>query len=158
MTKVTWPPRLHIYMVKHPSKSSSPEQVVRFPRDLVCNIRDSGPSQFVQMMILGWTCPILRRGQIWSCVCLNWFNFYTASIWQNHTIKRRFINISYCIVNSQHVRKRSNPVKPFSNLHFFLHFYLSVVQHRCCICSNCVLVIIINFIIIVHTGDTSESM
>ena len=32
---------------------SSPEPVDRFPRDLVCSIRDSGPSEFVQMMILG---------------------------------------------------------------------------------------------------------
>ena len=38
---------------KNPSKTSSPKPVDRFPRDLVCSTSDSGPSQFVQMMILG---------------------------------------------------------------------------------------------------------
>ena len=38
---------------KNPSKSSSPETVDRFQRDLVCSITVPGPSQFVQMMNLG---------------------------------------------------------------------------------------------------------
>ena len=38
---------------KNPSKSSSPEPVDRFLRDLVCSITVSGQSQFVQMMNLG---------------------------------------------------------------------------------------------------------
>ena len=37
-----WPSRP--YMVKTLQKSSSPELVGRFPRNLVCSIRDSGPS------------------------------------------------------------------------------------------------------------------
>ena len=36
-------------MVKTLQKSS-PEPAGRFPRNLVCSIRDSSPSQFVQMM------------------------------------------------------------------------------------------------------------
>ena len=35
---------------KNPSKSSSPEPAGRFSRNLVCNIGDSSPSKFVQMM------------------------------------------------------------------------------------------------------------
>ena len=38
---------------KSPLKSSSPEPEGRLPWDLVCSIRDVGPTKFVQMMILG---------------------------------------------------------------------------------------------------------
>ena len=50
-----WPPRP--YMVKTLQKSSSPEPEGRWPWDLVCSIGVVGPTKFVQMMILGWSCP-----------------------------------------------------------------------------------------------------
>ena len=43
-------------------QKSSPELVDQFPWNLVCCILDSSPSQFVQMMNLGWTWPILWQG------------------------------------------------------------------------------------------------
>ena len=33
--------------------------------DLVCSIRDVGPTSFAQMMNLGWPWPTLWQGQIW---------------------------------------------------------------------------------------------
>ena len=38
---------------KNPLKSSSPEPESRWALDFVCSSGDVGPSQFVQMMILG---------------------------------------------------------------------------------------------------------
>ena len=52
MTKMAARPIL--YMVKTFQKSSSPEPVGRFPRNLVCSIGDSSPSKFAQMMTIGW--------------------------------------------------------------------------------------------------------
>ena len=43
-------------------KSSSLEPVGRLPWNLVCSIEDSGPSLFIQIMILGWPWPILCQG------------------------------------------------------------------------------------------------
>ena len=38
-------------------KISSPEPEGQWPWDLVCSIGDVGPTNFVQMMILGWPWP-----------------------------------------------------------------------------------------------------
>ena len=54
MTKMTAMPMY----AKTLQKSSSPEPPARLPWNLVCSIGDSGPSQFVQMMTLGWPWPI----------------------------------------------------------------------------------------------------
>ena len=43
----------HMTKVKTLQKSSSPEPMDRFPRNLVCSIGDSSPSLFVQMTTLG---------------------------------------------------------------------------------------------------------
>ena len=42
---------------KNPLKYSSPEPEGWWLWDLVCNILDVGPTNFVQMMILGWPWP-----------------------------------------------------------------------------------------------------
>ena len=53
---------------KNLKKSSSPEP--KWPRNLVCSIRCSSATKFLQMMILSWHWPILRQGQIWSLMLL----------------------------------------------------------------------------------------
>ena len=55
-----WPPRP--YIIKTLQKSSFLEPAGSFPRNLVCSIRDSCQSYFVQMMTLEWPWPILRQG------------------------------------------------------------------------------------------------
>ena len=49
-------------------KKSSPEPKGRWPWNLVCNIRYTSTTKFVQKMTLGWPWPILRQGQIWSVI------------------------------------------------------------------------------------------
>ena len=64
MVLVTWPRwPLRPYLVKTLSKSSTQEPKSRWPRDLVCSIRDVGPTKFIQMMILSWPWPTKRQGQ-----------------------------------------------------------------------------------------------
>ena len=55
---------------KNPLKSS-PEPEGQWPWDLVCSIRDVGPTKFVHMMILCWPWPTLRQGQIYFLMHLN---------------------------------------------------------------------------------------
>ena len=52
-------------MVKTLQKSSSPEPLDRFPRNLVCSIGDSCPSLFVQMM--AWVDLDLFYGKVKFC-------------------------------------------------------------------------------------------
>ena len=67
MTKMASMP---IY-VKSLKKSSSLESKSWWPWKLVCSIRCSSPTKFVQMMTLGWHCPILWQGQIVRlCFCM----------------------------------------------------------------------------------------
>ena len=66
MTKMTTMP---IYG-KNLKKSSSPEPKSQWPWNLVCSIRCSSTTKFVQMMTLGWPWPILWRGQIWFLMIL----------------------------------------------------------------------------------------
>ena len=54
-------------MVK-PKKSLQPKGW--WPWELVCSIRYSSTSKFVQVMTLGWPWPILRQSQIWSPMLL----------------------------------------------------------------------------------------
>ena len=51
-------------------KYSSLELKGRWPWNLVCSIKYSSTTKFVQMMPLGWPWPILRQGQIWSPMLL----------------------------------------------------------------------------------------
>ena len=51
---------------KNLKKSSSLEPKGLWPWILVCIIRCSSTNRFAQMMVLGWPCPILWQGQIWS--------------------------------------------------------------------------------------------
>ena len=51
-------------------KKSFPEQIGRWPWNLVCSIRCLSTTKFVQMMTLGCPWPILRQGQIWSLMLL----------------------------------------------------------------------------------------
>ena len=67
VTTPRWPPCS--YMVKI-FKKSSQEPKGRWPWNLVCSIRCSSTTKFVQMMNLGWPWPILRQGQIWSLMLL----------------------------------------------------------------------------------------
>ena len=54
-----------LYMYgKFLQKSSSPEPNCQWPCGLVFSIGALGPSQFVQMMTVGWPWPILRQCQI----------------------------------------------------------------------------------------------
>ena len=55
---------------KNLKKSSSPELKGQWPWKLVCSIRSSSTTKFVQMMILSWPWPILWQGQIWSLILL----------------------------------------------------------------------------------------
>ena len=45
--------------------SSSLEPKGQWSWDLVCSIRDVGPTRFAQMINLGWPWPSLWQGQIW---------------------------------------------------------------------------------------------
>ena len=45
---------------------SSPEAMDPWPWNLVCSIFYASTTKIVQMMTLGWPCPILRQSQIWS--------------------------------------------------------------------------------------------
>ena len=56
----------HAHIWKKPKKSASLELKRRWSWNLVCSIRRSSTTKFVQMMTLGWPWPILRHGQIWS--------------------------------------------------------------------------------------------
>ena len=82
MFLVTWPRWLPCpYMVKTLLKSSSPEPEGRWPLDLVCSIRDVGPTKFVQTMILGWPWPTKRQGQICFLMYLNGIFFEKLIFW-----------------------------------------------------------------------------
>ena len=50
--------------------SSSLEPKGLWSWNLVCSIRCSSITKFIQMMTLGWPWPILRQGQIWSFMLL----------------------------------------------------------------------------------------
>ena len=50
--------------------SSSPEPKSQWPWNLVCSIKCSSTTKFVQLMTLGWPWPVLRQGQIWSLMLL----------------------------------------------------------------------------------------
>ena len=41
-----------------------------WPWNLICSIKCSNPSKFVQIFTVGWPWPILRQGQIWSLMLL----------------------------------------------------------------------------------------
>ena len=51
---------------KNLKKSSSPEPKDQWPWNMVCSIVYGSTTKIVQFMILGWSWPILRQGQIWS--------------------------------------------------------------------------------------------
>ena len=51
-------------------KSSSLEPKGQWRWNLICSIRWSSTTKFVQLMTLGWPWPILRQGQIWSIMFL----------------------------------------------------------------------------------------
>ena len=55
---------------KNLKKSSSLEPKGRWPWNLVCSIWCSSTSNFVQLMTLGWSWPILWQGQIWALMLL----------------------------------------------------------------------------------------
>ena len=55
---------------KNLKKFSSPEPKGWWPWNLVCSIRCSSTTKFVQMMILDWPLPILRQDQICSLMLL----------------------------------------------------------------------------------------
>ena len=62
MVLVTWPrwsPRPYVVNSKYLLKIffSSPEPEGQWPWDLVCSIGDVWPTEFVQMMMLGWPWP-----------------------------------------------------------------------------------------------------
>ena len=52
---------------------------------LGASIGDSGPSQFVQMMTLGWPCPILQQGQICSLMLL-----YGKKLLESHLMEETY--------------------------------------------------------------------
>ena len=51
-------------------KKSSPEPKDWWPSNLICSIRYSCTTKFVEMMTLGWPWHILQQGQIWSLMLL----------------------------------------------------------------------------------------
>ena len=51
-------------------KTSSPEPKGRCLWNLVCSIKCSSTTKFVQLTTLGWPWTILRQGQIWSLMLL----------------------------------------------------------------------------------------
>ena len=51
--------------LKKLKKSSSPEAIDWWPCNLVCSIVYASTTKIVQIVTLGWTWPILRKGQIW---------------------------------------------------------------------------------------------
>ena len=55
---------------KNLKKFSSLEPKGQWPWKLVCSIRYSSTSKFIQMMTLSWPWPILWQGQIWSLMLL----------------------------------------------------------------------------------------
>ena len=55
---------------KNLKKSSSLEPIGQWPWNFVCVIGCLSTTKFAQMMTLGWPWPILRQGQIWSCMLL----------------------------------------------------------------------------------------
>ena len=55
---------------KNLKKSSSPEPKGWWPWNMICSIRCSSTTKFIQMMTLSWPWPILRQGQIWSLMLL----------------------------------------------------------------------------------------
>ena len=55
---------------KNLKTSSSPELKGRWPWKLVCSIRCSSTTKFIQMVMLGWPWHILGQGQIWSLMLL----------------------------------------------------------------------------------------
>ena len=79
-------------------KSSSPEQKGWWHWKLVCSIGCSSTTKFVQIMTLGWPWPILRQGQIWSCMLLSgkkvkqWIfqKLLSSMIWQMTEVTRSF--------------------------------------------------------------------
>ena len=50
---------------KNLKKSSSPEPIDQWPRNLVYSILYGSTTKVVQIMTLGWPWPILSQGQIW---------------------------------------------------------------------------------------------
>ena len=65
--------RSHVKMAVMPiygkdMKNSSLEPKGRWPWKFVCSIGYSYTTKYVQLMALGWPWPILRQGQIWSCM------------------------------------------------------------------------------------------
>ena len=55
---------------KNVKKTSSLEPEGWWLKKLVCSIRYSSATKFVQMMTLGWPWPILQQGKIWSFMLL----------------------------------------------------------------------------------------
>ena len=51
---------------KNLKKSSSPEPIDQWPRNLVCSIVYGSTTKVVQIITLSWPWPILCQGQIWS--------------------------------------------------------------------------------------------
>ena len=71
MVLVTWPrwPPCP-YMAKTLKNLLLRNQKSRWPWNLVCSIRCSSITKFLQMMTLCWPWSILRQGQIWSLLLL----------------------------------------------------------------------------------------
>ena len=69
--------------VKNTLKSSSSEPEGRWPWDLVCSIKDVGPTKFFQMMVLGWPWPTYCQGQICFLIHLNGIFFF----WKDDFLK-----------------------------------------------------------------------
>ena len=56
---------------KNLKKSFPPEPKGRWPWILVCSIKCSSTTKFVQLIALGWPWPILRQHQNWSLMLLH---------------------------------------------------------------------------------------
>ena len=93
ITLVTWPrwPPWP-FMLKTLWKSSSPEPPEDCLETWYVALGTWGPSEFVQIMTLGWPWPILFQGQIWS---LRLFNGQKWKMWIF------FFFLNYCIVWAQ---------------------------------------------------------
>ena len=57
---------------KNLKKSSSPEPKGRCRWNFICSMGCSSTTKFIQMITLGWPCPILQQGQSWSLMLLYW--------------------------------------------------------------------------------------
>ena len=108
-------------------KSSSQELNGRWPWNLVCSIRDSDPTKFVQMMNLSWPWPILRQIRSLRLLCRKKsqtvdFFLFCCSLWHQswymQSAKWTFINtksqghlLTFILVASNLILLTSSPLK-----------------------------------------------